>query len=409
MPARTRLGAAAQNFARTIARAFGPHRMHAWSWSFGPWAQFALVALVVVAIAQVAHRLLRPLVRRLAGLSPMLQALVRRCDRAVQAIVPLVALHVALQGMPDGTPGLALAERIGEVLIVAAFTWLAVTAIRAVGDGVMALHPVDVADNVAARRIHTQTRVLTRIAGSAALVAGLAFVLMTFPRARQLGASLLASAGVAGLIVGLAARSVFSNLLAGLQIALAQPMRIDDVVIIEGEWGRVEEITATYVVLKIWDERRLVVPLSWFIEHPFQNWTRRSADILGTVMLWTDYTLPVDAIRHETQRLCEQSPHWDRRVCVVQVTDTSEHAMQLRILVSSRDSGANFDLRCDLREALIAFIQREHPQALPTLRARLEPMPQVQGDGAAAPRRGRLGTPPPAGPMRHAPSAESRG
>ena len=201
------------------------------------------------------------------------------------------------------------------------------------------------------------------------LVTGLAFILMTFPRARQLGASLLASAGVAGLIVGIAARSVFSNLLAGLQIALAQPIRIDDVLIVEGEWGRVEEITATYVVLKIWDERSLIVPLGWFIEHPFQNWTRRSADILGTVLLWVDYTLPVEAVRKEAQRLCEASPHWDRRVCAVQVTEATERAMQLRVLVSSSASGPNFDLRCELREALIDFIQREFPQGFPRVRA----------------------------------------
>jgi small-conductance mechanosensitive channel len=180
---------------------------------------------------------------------------------------------------------------------------------------------------------------------------------------------------------------VFSNLLAGLQIALAQPMRIDDVVIIEGEWGRVEEITATYVVVKIWDERRLVVPLSWFIENPFQNWTRRSAQILGTVFLWVDYTLPVESIRREARRLCEASPHWDRRVCAVQVTDSNERAMQLRILVSSSESGANYDLRCELRESLIGYLQREHPQALPTLRARLDgaapDAPGADADGAA--------------------------
>ncbi len=341
-----------------------------------PWARFVVVVAVIVAVAQLVHRLLRPVVRRLAGWSPMLQALVRRCDRPVQVIVPLLASHVALQGMPDGTPALTMVDRCSSVAIVAAFTWLAVAAIRAVGDGVVAQHPVDVADNLAARRIQTQTRVLTRIASGVALIAGLAFVLMTFPRAQQLGASLLASAGVAGLVVGLAAKSVFSNLLAGLQIALAQPMRIDDVVIIEGEWGRVEEITATYVVVKIWDERRLVVPLSWFIEHPFQNWTRRSADILGTVFLWVDYTLPVEAIRREARRLCEASPHWDRRVCVVQVTDSSDRAMQLRILVSSPASGPNFELRGQVREGLIGYIPREHPQARPTLRARL-------GDGAA--------------------------
>jgi small-conductance mechanosensitive channel len=216
--------------------------------------------------------------------------------------------------------------------------------------------------------VQTQTRVLSRTISGMVLLAGLAFALMTFPRARQFGASLLASAGVAGLIVGIAAKSVFSNLLAGLQIALAQPLRIDDVLIVDGEWGRVEEITSTYVVLKIWDERRLVVPLQWFIEHPFQNWTRTSAELLGTVFLWVDFTLPVDAIRTETRRLCEASPDWDRRVCGVQVTDQNERAMQLRILVSSPSSGQNFDLRCAVREGLIDFIRREFPHSLPLVR-----------------------------------------
>lgn len=348
------------------------------SLNWQPWAHFLVVAAVIVLAAQVAQRLSRPVVVRLAGFSPVLQALVRRCDPAVQAIVPLVALQLALQGMPADVVGLAFVERLDEVLIILAVTWLAVAAIRGVGDGVIARHPAEVADNLAARRIHTQTRVLVRIATGAALLAGLAFVLMTFPRARQLGASLLASAGVASLIVGIAARSVFSNLLAGLQIALAQPMRIDDVLVVEGEWGQVEEITSTYVVLRLWDERRLIVPLAWFSDHAFQNWTRRSAAILGTVLLWVDYTLPVEAIRGEARRLTEASPLWDRRVFALQVTDATERAMQLRILVSSAASGANFELRCELREQLIAFVQREFPQALPTLRAQLQgPVPAV--------------------------------
>jgi small-conductance mechanosensitive channel len=213
--------------------------------------------------------------------------------------------------------------------------------------------------------------VLARIAASTVLVAGLAFILMTFPRARQLGTSILASAGVAGLVVGLAARSVFSNLLAGLQIALAQPIRIDDVLIVEGEWGRVEEISATYVVLRIWDERRLIIPLQWFIEHPFQNWTRREAAMLGTVMLWVDYSLPVEAVRQEAQRQCEALPLWDKRVCVVQVTETSERCMQVRVLVSAANSGDAFDLRCALREGLVQFIHREYPGALPRVRTEL--------------------------------------
>jgi small-conductance mechanosensitive channel len=342
------------------------------SFPLEPWSQFALAALAIVAVAQAAHRALRPIVLRLAGFSSVLRAMVVRCDRPVQLLVPLIAIQLALQGMPDGLTGVLAARHFAGVLVIAAVTWLAIAALRGVADGVIALHPSDVADNLAARRVQTQTRVLTRIGSGTCLIAGLAFILMTFPKARQLGTSLLASAGVAGLIIGIAARSVFSNLLAGLQIALAQPIRIDDVLIVEGEWGRVEEITATYVVLKIWDERRLIVPLGWFIEHPFQNWTRRSADILGTVFLWTDYTLPVEAIRREAKRLCEASPNWDRRVCVVQVTDANDHAMQLRILVSSAASGPNFDLRCEVREGLIDFIHRTFPFALPMTRARLD-------------------------------------
>ncbi|MBW8830229.1 MAG: mechanosensitive ion channel family protein [Burkholderiales bacterium] len=342
------------------------------SLTLGPWGQFALLAVAIVAGALIAQRLLRPVVLRLAAFSPILLAMAQRCDRPTQLLLPVVALQLALQGLPANLPGLVELEHLNGILTIAAVTWLATAAIRGVANGVLLLHPSEVVDNLAARRVQTQTRVLSRIASGTVLIAGLAFALMTFPRARQIGASLLASAGVAGLIAGIAARSVFSNLLAGLQIALAQPIRIDDVLIVEGEWGRVEEITATYVVLKVWDERRLIVPLGWFIDHPFQNWTRRSAEILGTVFLWVDYTLPVDALRHEAQRLCEASPNWDRRVCAVQVTDASDRAMQVRILVSSAASGPNFDLRCELREGLIAFVQREFPLALPQLRGRVE-------------------------------------
>ncbi|WP_374674899.1 mechanosensitive ion channel family protein [Ideonella sp.] len=343
--------------------------------ALGPWTELLLLAAGIVLAAQLAHRLLRPVVRRMAAWSVVLSALVRRLDGPVQWLLPLAALQVVWQGAPDTLPGRAVVSHLNSVLLLVALTWLGTRAIRGVADGVMQRHPDNVEDNLNARRIRTQTNVLARTASGAVMVAGLALILMTFPTARQFGASLLASAGVAGLVVGLAAKSVFSNLLAGLQIALAQPMRIDDVLIVEGEWGRVEEITATYVVLRIWDDRRLIIPLSWFIDHPFQNWTRTSAALLGTVFLWVDPRLPVDAVRAEAQRLCEASPLWDRRVCLVQVTEVSERAMQLRVLISARDSGAAFDLRCELREQLIAFIAREHPDALPRVRAELQGFP----------------------------------
>lgn len=343
------------------------------------WAAPLGVAVVAVLLALLVHRVLRPVLRRLTAGSRLPQAIVRRGEAPAAWALPLLALQLVWQGMPDELQGIEAVRHLNGLLLIGALAWLLSNVVQGVADGVIALHPADVADNLRARRVQTQTRVLARIASSGVLVAGLAFMLMTFPRARQLGTSLLASAGVAGLVVGIAARSVFSNLLAGLQIAMAQPIRIDDVLIVEGEWGRVEEITATYVVLKIWDERRLIIPLQWFIEHPFQNWTRTDAALLGTVFLWVDYSLPVEAVRREAQRLCEAQKTWDRRVCVVQVTEANERAMQLRILVSSASSGENFDLRCALREGLIQFIHRDYPASLPLLRAEM----QQQAEGGS--------------------------
>jgi len=198
---------------------------------------------------------------------------------------------------------------------------------------------------------------------------GIAFALLTFPDVRNIGTSLLASAGIAGLVVGIAARPALANLLAGLQIALTQPIRIDDVVIVEGEWGRIEDIGRAFVTVAIWDQRRLVVPLQYFIEKPFQNWTRSSSEILGTVFLWVDYGMPLDALRAELKRLCEETPLWDKRVCLIQVTEVSERAMQVRALVSAADAGRAWDLRCLVREGLLDYIRREHPQFFPRVRA----------------------------------------
>jgi len=195
--------------------------------------------------------------------------------------------------------------------------------------------------------------------------------LTTLPLLRQIGTSLLASAGVAGLVVGFAAKPVLGNLLAGMQLALTQPIRLGDVVIVENEWGHVEEITGTYVVVRIWDLRRMIVPLQWFIEHPFQNWTRTSSDILGVVTIWADYRLPLDLIRREAERICKAAPEWDGQLCLTQLVDTNERAMQFRVLVSAGDAGRSWDLRCRVREGLIDFIQREYPEYLPHMRAEI--------------------------------------
>ena len=333
-----------------------------------PWTTTALMALAAVLAALVLHWLGGSLLRRATRGAPILHTILVHLERPGGAVLPLLALQLVWQVAPNDLHLIDNVRHVNGVLLIAALTWLAVEAIRGLADGVVARHPVDVEDNMQARRIHTQARVLARSAMVIVGIAGMAMALMTFPGARQVGASLLASAGVLGIIGGLAARPVFSNLIAGLQLALAQPIRLDDVLIVQGEWGRVEEITGTYVVLRIWDERRLIIPLQWFIENPFQNWTRSSAQILGTVFLNVDYALPLDALRAEAKRVVEQTPEWDGRVFVVQVTDATERTMQIRVLVSALDSGRAFDLRCKVREALIAWIAREHPQCLPSIR-----------------------------------------
>jgi small-conductance mechanosensitive channel len=199
--------------------------------------------------------------------------------------------------------------------------------------------------------------------------------LMMFDQVRSLGASVLASAGVIGIIVGFAAQRTIANLFAGFQLAMTQPIRIDDVVIVENEWGRIEEITLTYVVVRIWDLRRLIVPLSHFIEHPFQNWTRDQSDILGTVFLYTDYKTPVDSLREELRRIVAQSPNWDGKVCGLQVTNASERSLELRALASAADASKAWDLRCEIREKMIYFVQQNYPDSLPRLRAEMRADP----------------------------------
>ncbi len=199
-----------------------------------------------------------------------------------------------------------------------------------------------------------------------------AFVLMTFERVRQLGAGLLASAGVAGIVLGFAAQKSLATILAGIQIALTQPIRVEDVVIVEGEWGTIEEITLTYVVVRIWDMRRLIVPIHYFIEKPFQNWTRVSADILGTVNLYLDYSVPVEALREEFKRILDASDYWDGETWGVQVTDSTDKTMTVRPLMSAKNSGDAWNLRCEVREKLIAFVRENYPDALPRIRAEVD-------------------------------------
>lgn len=224
------------------------------------------------------------------------------------------------------------------------------------------------ADNLHSRKIHTQFRVLERIFNFIIIIGALAFILMSFEPIRHLGATILASAGVIGIILGFAAQKSISTIIAGVQIAISQPIRIDDVVIVEGEWGRIEEITLTYVVVNIWDKRKLILPINYFIEKPFQNWTRTTSELIGTVFIYVDYTVPVEAIRNELNRLLAQSPLWDGKHQAVQVTNVTDRSIEIRLLVSAADASKAFDLRCEVRENMIHFLQKNYPDALPKQR-----------------------------------------
>ncbi|MGJ7486424.1 mechanosensitive ion channel family protein [Variovorax sp. LT2P21] len=333
-----------------------------------PWFPPFVSALIAVFLALLLHRVASLVLQRVTRHMPVLHALLVNIKGPAQALLPLLALQAVWQAAPDDLRFIASVRHVNGLLLIAMATWVLVRAVNGFADGLIAKHPYDAADNLQARRVLTQTRVLARSANSVLLVAGAAMMLMTFPGARQVGASLLASAGVIGIVAGLAAKPVFSNLIAGLQIALAQPIRIDDVLVVEGEWGRVEEITGTFVVLKIWDDRRLILPLSYFIEKPFQNWTRTGSQLLGSVFIYADYGMPLAPLREEVERLVKAAPQWDGRFFNLQVTDATERSMQLRVLCTAASSSLAFDLRCAVREGVIDYMQREYPQFLPRLR-----------------------------------------
>ncbi|MBW4047382.1 MAG: mechanosensitive ion channel [Proteobacteria bacterium] len=304
------------------------------------------------------------------------QLLLLRTRRALRAVWLLLVVRLDMLLLSQQVAAWSWAFTALRLLLIGALSWLAMRVVQAGGDAVMLRRgglglpddPKLLDTNLQARGALTRARVLTRVVSLLIVLVGLSLALMSIPGVRQLGTSLLASAGIAGVVVGFAARPVLSNLLAGLQIAVTEPIRINDVLIVQGEWGRVEEITGTYVVFRIWDDRRLILPLQWFIEHPFENWTRTSASLLGTVFLWVDYTMPIEPLRAELKRTCAADPDWDGRHAIVHVTDTSEAALQVRFLVSAANSARVWELRCRVREAMIAYMQREWPGHLPRRR-----------------------------------------
>ncbi len=338
-----------------------------------------LIAAITALVLSIAARLAANMLQRLANPLPFMREMLLQVRQPACLLVPLLGVQTVWTAAADSLMLIGALRHITTLAIIATITWLGLRAVAAVQELILIRHPVDIADNLRARRIQTQTRVLVRTLSCFVLLFGLATMLMTFPSARQFGGSLLASAGLAGLAVGFAAKPVLGNLIAGLQIAITQPIRLDDVVIVENEWGRIEEITGTYVVVRIWDDRRLIVPLQWFIENPFQNWTRVSSSLTGAITFWVDYSIPLEPLRKELERLLQEVPQlWDGRVSVLQVVETSERAIQLRVLVSSRDSSSGWDLRCYIRENLISFISHKHPQSLPQLRAAFQSSPTAE-------------------------------
>ena len=304
--------------------------------------------------------------------SPWVRSALDHVRKPSRILLPLFMVNLVLPSLELPPRLLELLTHATSLLFVAAIAYLLIRLIYVLRDFMLSCYDINARDNLSARKVYTQIQVIEKILLAVVIVATIAFMLMTFDRVRQIGVSILASAGIAGIIFGLAAQKSIGTLLAGLQIALTQPIRIDDVVIVEGEWGRVEDITLTYVVVRIWDLRRLVVPITYFIEKPFQNWTRSSSDILGTVFLYTDYSIPVEAVRAEMDRIVKASDLWDGKVCGLQVTDCKPDTLELRLLISASDASRAWNLRCLLREKIVDFVQRNFPESLPQVRARVD-------------------------------------
>jgi small-conductance mechanosensitive channel len=338
-----------------------------WFWAGAILAGTGLLALLM-------HGLFYRLAHRMANKRSaiIMDSILKRSRKPVLIVLFILALLAAVSAVRIPAEWKSWAERILELALFTAFSWLAIALTRVADDFLAVRYPLDVRDNLMARQVHTRIRMLRRILIVLILTFAASVILMSFPMFRRLGTSILASAGIAGIVVGMAARPTLSNLIAGLQVALTEPIRIDDVVIVEGEWGWIEEIRMTFVVVRIWDLRRLILPLTYFIEKPFQNWTRVTADLLGTVFLYADYTVPVEAVRQELHRVLESTDMWDRKVWNLLVTNADGHTVEMRALMSAADSGTAFSLRCYVRERLIGFLQENYPQCLPRTRADIQ-------------------------------------
>ena len=338
--------------------------------SFAPaWAVSFIILVTAFIVAWLIHAAALVALRRLLrGRRPYLRTIVEATRNQTRLALLLLAFAIALPTTPLGYDTEIVLARFLVLATICLFGWIAMTVLNIGANLYLLRFRIDVEDNLLARKHITQVRVLMRVLDTVIVLLTLGFALMTFEAVRQYGVSLFASAGIAGVVFGLAAQPVLSNLIAGVQLAVTQPIRLEDAVAVQNEYGWIEEITATYVVIRLWDLRRLIVPLNFFIQQPFYNWTRQAAANMGTVLLYLDYTAPIDRIRDKAAELIAQSKQWTGKLVNVQVTNTSPQGIEVRVLLTAQSAANTSDLCAEVREKLIGFLQREHPEALPRRR-----------------------------------------
>jgi len=347
----------------------------------------AILAAVAIVAGFILKFMLLLLLRRKPRGAPQFsatRAILSRLGQPMSYFLPLLAFNFLLPLMKMRSNVYPIVNKTIEILLTISFATVLIGIVKIFEDYVYHTYDIQKANNLKERKIRTQLQFIRRLAISLILILTACVILLSFNNLRKIGTGLLTGVGVGGIIIGFAAQKSLSNLLAGFQLAFTQPLRIDDVLVVEGEWGRVEEITLTYVVLNIWDQRRLILPINYFIEKPFQNWTRTTADIIGTVFLYLDYMTPVEPLRAELTRLLDNDPLWDKQVKVLQITNTSEKTMEVRALMSATSSGNAFDLRCNVREGLIKFLQTNYPDSFPLVRVQEPPRPEAGAADAYA-------------------------
>ena len=338
-----------------------------WTGLIQPW----LWNLIIIALAIIIGLIIKSIVKVLSNLYKnkneysLFRSIIFHIGRPMNHFVPLLVINLMFPLLELDKELYGLLDRTFQIGLVISFAILLISSIRVFEDYIYHAYDLNKPDNLKERKIRTQLQFIRKVLIGLIIFLAIAVILLSFDNVRKIGAGLLTGVGIGSIIVGLAAQKSLSNFLAGFQIAFTQPIRIDDVLVVEGEWGRVEDITFTYVVVKIWDQRRLILPINYFIEKPFQNWTRASSEITGTVFLYLDYSVPVDTLRVELDRLLELTDLWDGRIKSVLVTDAKERVIEIRALVSAANSPNAFDLRCYVRENLIKFVRDNYPESLP--------------------------------------------